>query len=144
MTSATTPKLGPLGLEPPAAQYVVVNAGYAAWVIPGTAGLCVVTAEPLPGKLGSAYHISCATLAQAAAGDLTSFTVDDVGDVTSVHGVAPNNDNHVTLDYADGHTISVPVVDNLYDYVIGGGEPQPTAVSVAGTSGAVTSTALGR
>jgi hypothetical protein len=101
--------LGRFGLH--ANEAVFTGGTYPTWVVPGAGHVCLVVGSietrGVPGA-------SCASTAQAEAGELTMLTETDAG-APIVLGLAPNTNKSITVTNTDGATHSVPVTNNVYE-----------------------------
>jgi hypothetical protein len=134
-----------LQLVPASAQFVQLNSAFAVWVVPGATGVCLVRPESAPG--GTSYVDDCTTTSNATDGGLVVDVTPGHGSptdaVTEVYGLAPNGDSTVSVVATSGAVESVPVVDNVYDYVVPSGAAEPAVVKGQSASGGSFSTNAG-
>ncbi|MGH2916411.1 MAG: hypothetical protein ACRDMX_15635 [Solirubrobacteraceae bacterium] len=107
------------GADPSQVAQTTVGPGNVdVWLVPGSAGACLVDVEG-PQGAGS----GCNRASAVGAGDL--WTLDTVpygtdGAKTKVLlGAAPDGNTSVTISWADGGSTIVPVTDNIYSVPIG-------------------------
>jgi hypothetical protein len=99
------------GIEPEAAVHVTYSAGFSAWVIPGSGGMCVYAAV-------APYSGTCGPLADAEAGRLF-FEIESANGAEKRYvGLAPNGNASVALTLADGTRTSIPVVGNVFEATV--------------------------
>lgn len=124
------------GLDPSAIQRVDTSSG-PVWIVPGTAGACVLagqtstTAEPVAG----ANFTGCSATASILANGL----IVEAGDRSRnfVFGLAPNGDSSVTVTTPAGLRQQLPVVGNV---VFANVPTGPMTVTLGNASGSQVST----
>jgi hypothetical protein len=122
-------------LEPAQAQHVTLGDGSGAWVIPGSAGVCLVVQTPPATESG----VVCGSVASANAGTVMLVRSDPSTGAKTVSGLAPNGSTAVTLTGDDGSTTQVPVTDNVYETSI---TAKPKSITVRDAQGKPTITSL--
>jgi hypothetical protein len=115
-------------------EAVFTGGTYPTWVVPGTGFVCLVVGtietRGLPGA-------SCASAAQAEAGELTMLTETDAG-APIVLGLAPNTNKSITVTDTDGAAHSVPVTNNIYEIHSG----TPATVNLKSITGSTSTDAV--
>lgn len=99
-----------IGLDVSQAEYVPTAVGDA-WIVPGAAGLCMMSSITLPdGRLS--YSGGCSRTAGALAGREIGTTL--LNGTTTLVGLAPDGNPTVIVTMSDGSSEVVPVRDNVY------------------------------
>lgn len=125
-----------LGLDPSAIERVDTNSG-PVWIVPGSAGACVLagqtanTAEPVAG----ANFTGCSTTASILANGLFVRASDPSGNF--VAGLAPNSDSSVTVTTPTGPAQTLPVSSNVVYAKVPSG---PMTMTLGNASGSQVST----
>jgi hypothetical protein len=115
------------GLDFADAQNVVVDATFDAWVVPGSALICIYHVMP-EGLNG----VTCNTPANAAAGRFTSINIAPGGQQT-VFGLVPDGAAAPTVTLADGTVQPAALTDNVFAYTAAAGTSiASVATTVAG------------
>jgi hypothetical protein len=92
------------------ATQITNSAGLDLWLVPGSAGTCLVWRD-LPPQFGGGGG-DCVPNGMALAGELSPISGGPAG--VTVIGLAPNGNPTVRLALADGSSESVPVSQNVY------------------------------
>jgi hypothetical protein len=99
-----------VGPDIAAATYVSVSPALDLWVVPGSAGACLVgRVNRTPPNL-----LVCASSGQVLAGRLRATLLGPNSTPNAAFGLVPNSTASVTAVAADGSQASVPVIDNAY------------------------------
>lgn len=104
----------PAGLNVQAARFVAATSGKSFWVIPGSATTCLL-------ENGAPYFDGCGKLTGEGSPDSGGFSeVEGLpgSPQTTVNGLVPDGNKTVTMILADGTSVSVPVVDNVYSATV--------------------------
>jgi hypothetical protein len=101
------------GLDPTRAQYVPIAGGRDVWLVPGTAGACMVVARYAPDLNRSLYSTICDSDAGLASGKFWTLEMGP-GQSQTIIGFVPNTNKAVTLTTGSGATVQAPVTNNLY------------------------------
>lgn len=121
----------PWGLDVANARFVQIGDPVGAngvWVVPGSRGLCII--DPTNGG-------TCGGLSGPASPDSGGFRVTSSTETAeTVTGLAPDGNSTVSVALADGNTMTVPVVNNIYSVTLNGSTA--TAVTVRDASGNAT------
>ena len=108
--SGPSPFAASVGPDVAAATYVSVSPALELWVVPGSAGACLVgRVNRTPPNL-----LVCASAGQVLAGRLRAILLGPNSTPNAAFGLVPNATVSVTAVAADGSQTSVPVVDNAY------------------------------
>lgn len=101
--------LASYGVTPAAASYVAVGP-QGGWVLPGSAGACLLMPDP---SSRGAFGVACGDVAEVLSGRLVVRQVAPSGRET-VYGLAPDGNTTVRASLAGGGSTTLPVVENVY------------------------------
>jgi hypothetical protein len=125
--SGAGPQAG-YGLDLARTQYVAVTPTFHVWLVPGSAGVCMVYPDrifPPPGSppRGPALGGTCSGIGQLGAGLSVSETLPPTGEVYIPRGeqvphetwiqLVPDGNSTVTFTERDGRVLTTPVVGNV-------------------------------
>ncbi|MGO9901988.1 MAG: hypothetical protein ACLP0J_20420 [Solirubrobacteraceae bacterium] len=111
LTSSEGPNAA-FGLDPSSAAYVSVTPNFPAWVVPGSAGVCVVADASV--KPGPAFnHVTCTSASAVIARPMLGFVTNDDGTQT-LYGLVSDNVTAVSLTETNGVNLPVAIVSNMF------------------------------